>query len=137
MEIGPLRRLDRSPVARPFAPRGPESPGHRAVALPHWLWESTRGAGAEERIACSATPAAIFPAMPLVRRSRCPRSSPDPRPAHRGLRGSADTLRQAHLLGRSCPTDYRSDRPVLPWLSPAMRSAASEPFLARFLDSRQ
>src|SRR5512145_286520 len=136
-EAGPSRRSDQSPATPPSAPPGPECTEYRADVRHHWPWESTRAAGAGAGTSSPSAPAAVFPATRPARVPRCARNAPHPPPVRRGWHGNVGKLRGGHPCGTPCPTGCRSGQPVRSWLSSAMRSVASEPNQARWVDSRQ
>ena len=91
-----------------------------------------RGLGAYWPEVSSSRSLSSHRSAPWVRSGQSSRGPPPPR-----LRwhGSVGRLLAGRPCGRPCPRASRSGRPVQPWLSPAARSGASQPFQRVLLDS--
>src|SRR5580658_10049098 len=103
----------------------------------HYVLGSIHEEAAAAHIACSAALLATFRATDPSRRPRSPRSRRRRHPARRHWPGCVEVPLGERLLDRSCPTGCKIDSPVQTWLSPVMSSAASQPFYAKLIGSRQ
>lgn len=116
--------------------------GSNADLVRRWIKESTERLAVTRRplahpvaepltiglwVSRRAAPAAILPATTPALVHRCARNAYRRCPVRRYPRGSASTRSQVLRLGKSCPTGCGTVWPILPWLSFAMRSVASEP----------